>query len=218
LTSKQHVVIFNSSIVKILILQSGPQISLEKSEISKQKKETTTDYSKVINFINISQIIVQIKFFLIILICLIACFYIYRGIEERAIYTNTLIQNTNNLIQPYLEHASLQAKANNFDQAQSIINKSKLLPNISSERFFTIGLLEWYFQYLSAEPVEKYDINLERQIFPVSSAISSEGKYIFIGTNSGQIIKYDLLAKKNVFSMTAYESQVKNFAIHPENR
>ena len=194
----------------------------EEKENDKNQKEATnkSNFDKVSDFIEKSKEIVKNKKFkkiksainLVCAICILIIIFIY------LIAKNEQTIKTNNVIQTYLKHSSLQAKANNFDQARSIIKESKLLRNISSERLFTIGLLEWYFQYLSAEPLEEVRINLERQVFPISSAVSSDGHYIFIGTNRGKIIKYDLPAKKKIFSFTAHESSVTNLAIHPKNK
>jgi len=186
----------------------------------KKDEKIKSNYEKVIAFIEKSKRIednqrIKSRFFFasifLTLSLIIITFYVYKTKKEQTI-------NTNNLIQSYLKHASLKAKANNFDQAQSIINESKLLQNISSERFFTLGLIEWYFHYLSAEPLKKYRIKLERQIFPTSSAVSSDSHYIFIGTSNGKIIKYDLFAQKNIYLFTAHESPVTNIAIHPQNK
>jgi len=126
---------------------------------------------------------------------------------------------TLNIIQPYIKHASLQAKANNFEQARSIINESKLFyNNISSERLFTIGLLEWYFNYLSSAPLEKYQVGLGRQIFPFTSAITNDGHYILVGTNDGKIYKYDLFDKRLIYKFVAHKFPITNLAIHPKNK
>jgi len=189
-------------------------------EIDQDKKDdkNKSNYERVIDFINESEKNEKKNKLIYKILILLAALIIFSFTYSYLIYKKEQTIYTNNLIQPYLKHASFQAKDNNFDQARSIIIESKLLRNISSERLFTIGLLEWYFHYLSAEPLCKYRINLEKQIFPISSAVCSDGHYIFIGTNNGKIIKYDLFEKKNLFSFAAHKSPVTNIAIPPQNK
>ncbi|KPA15466.1 repeat-containing protein [Candidatus Magnetomorum sp. HK-1] len=124
-----------------------------------------------------------------------------------------------NITLPFLQRASLQAKTNNLKQARNIINETiELRDYIPNDRLLAINLIEWYINYLSSEPLEKFSIDFGRQVFPESSVATSDGNYLFVGTNNGEIIKYDLFKKNILLKIKAHELPVKKLALHPENR
>ena len=125
------------------------------------------------------------------------------------------------LYQSYIKHASLQSKINNFSQVRSILTKTKQLElkhEIPSDRIFARNLIAWYTNFVSSEPLESYDIALDRHIFPEKSAVTHDGHFFFVGTSNGKILKYDLFEKKIIFSFIAHKSAVTSLAIHPENK